>query len=62
MQEKGGKKAIKKAIKKEAALRAAPTSEKLAIFVKKEIALVFFTKVIKTNMPKFVQQFVVTLF
>lgn len=45
-----------------AALRAAPTSEKLAIFVKKEIPLVIFTKVIKTYMPKFVQQFVVTLF
>jgi hypothetical protein len=45
-----------------AARSAAPTSEKLAIFVKKEIALVFFTKVIKTEWPKFVQQFVVTLF
>jgi hypothetical protein len=45
-----------------AALRATPTSEKLAIFVNKEITLVFFTKVIKTEWPKFMQQFVVTLF
>jgi hypothetical protein len=45
-----------------AALRAAPTSEKLAIFVYEEFPLVIFTKVIKTEWPKFVQQFVVTLF
>lgn len=45
-----------------AALRATPTSEKLAIFVYEEFPLVIFTKVIKTYMPKFVQQFVVTLF
>jgi hypothetical protein len=45
-----------------AALRAAPTSEKLAIFVNEEFPLVIFTKVIKTNMPKFVRQIVVTLF
>jgi hypothetical protein len=45
-----------------AARSAAPTSAKLVIFVNKEITLVIFTKVIKTEWPKFVQQFVVTLF